>query len=199
MSSKRSFRRRRSRRKVLNPDALFQSLLRPMLSELKTQRISLTTGVATATASAGGVITGNLVVDPVSTTYTELTDIKALYSSYRLLGAQLVLTRVDGNTTAATVYLGSLLNTGIANPSAITQVLDNINHIVWVPGADTTGRPRRVCLSGGRRINFQEWGTAATDTAGAPGGWYWYGSGFTASQPAFTYYCRAIFEVRNRI
>jgi len=194
--------RRRGRRRGVGkgtPSARFNMLLKPLCSELKTSRIVLSTALATATASGGGVIAGNLTVDPTLTTYTELTDIKALYSSYRLLAAELILTRIDGNTTAATIYLGSLLNTGIGNPSAASQVIDNANHMVWVPGADTTGRARRICLSGNKRINFQEWGTTATDSAGAPGGWYWYGSGFTASQPAFTYYARTIFEVRNRV
>lgn len=201
MSNVNKFTKRRRSRRVARrstPMGRFNTLLRPLSSELKTSRIMLTTAVATATASGGGVVSGNLVVDPTSTTYTELTDIKALYSSYRMLGAELILTRSDGNTSNATLYIASLLNTGIGNPTSAGQVIDNANHVVWVPGTCTTGRPLRLALSGGRGLLFQEWGTAATDNSGAPGGWYWRADGVTASQNMFTYYARVVFEVRNR-
>lgn len=193
--------KRQSRRKkqVLTPRQYFMRFFKPLYSELRTIHLPLSTTHQTATANGSGVVTGNIVCDPTATTYTELVDIKALYSSYRLLTAELELYPVDGNTSHAPMMLASLLNTGIGNPSGYDQVTDNINHLIWNPATDTRGTSPRIYLSANRRINFQEWGTASTDDQGAPGGFYWYGSNFTNSSNVFGYVLRAVFEVRNRI
>lgn len=186
--------------KSMSPSTLFNKFNRRLVSERNTMVIRLTTGPGSYSATAGGVASGYIAVDPTIVSYTELADIKALYSSYRLIAAELEISPETGNTTKRSLWFGSLLNTGLAAPTSYAQVDDNANSLKYANiGNDNTGRTKKIFLGGDVKLGFQEWGTAATDVAGAPGGFYWYGDGFTASVPYALISLRTIFEVRNRV
>jgi len=179
---------------------MFNLANRNLMSERSTFRVRLTTAPSTKSTNGSGVVSDYVLVDPSGTTYTEIADSKGLYSMYRLIAAKLTVTPVSGNTAISSVWFASLLSTGIGVPSSLSQVTDNANVVCWsYPTYDNTGRPRTIYLGGDLKLNFQEWGTSATDDAGAPGGFYFYGSGFSNSQPLFTYVLETIFECRNRV
>jgi len=118
----------------------------------------------------------------------------------RLLAAKISISPETGNVTKRSVWFGSFLGTGLTTPTSYAQVADNANVLKYANIAnDTTGRVKQLALGADKGILFQEWGTASTDNGGAPGGFYWYGDGFTASQPVFLMELEAIFECRNRV
>lgn len=170
-----------------------------LISERKTFICKLTYGYTVISASAGGVVSGAIQLDPTVTSYTEAKSLTTLYTSYRLKSARLRLGPESGNTTKRGIYFASFLATGLGTPTSYAQVCDNANWFEWANVAnDNTGRPKMICIGGDVKLGFQEWGTTATDVSGAPGGFYFYGDGFTASQPVFNYMLEVIFEVRNR-
>lgn len=180
--------------------ALWNKFNSRLSSERKTTIIRLTTGPGAYSATAGGVISGTIVCDPSVTTYTEGKSIQALYSSMRLIAAKISISPESGNTTKRSVWFGSFLGTGLVTPTSYAQVADNANVLKYANIAnDNTGRVKQLALGADKGILFQEWQTASTDNSGAPGGFYYYGDGFTASQPVMLLELESIFECRNRV
>jgi len=193
--------RRGSKARQRTPMSVWRAANRLLNSERKTYRVRMNTAITTVNASGGGVVSGYILVDPAQTTYTETSDVKAMYSQYRIVASRLTIMPATGNTNVLNIVFASLLNAGIGTPSSYNQVADNAN-LLWVTNIsfDQTGRPKTLAYSSGLpQIMFQDWGTNSTDYAGAPGGFYFYGSGATNSVGAFSYIVESIFEVRDRV
>lgn len=195
--------RKRNNRRKQKPksNAAKWSKLNARLSkEVSTYLVRLTTGPGSFSATAGGVMSGTFLVDPSVTSYTEEKSVQALYSSSRLIASKLFISPETGNITKRSMYFASFLGTGLATPTSYAQVADNAQCLMYTNIAnDTTGRPKTLVLYGNKKLGFQEWGTTATDVSGAPGGFYYYGDGMTASQPVMLLNVETIFECRNRV
>lgn len=192
--------RNKNRKRPKSNQAKYASVVARLSKEISTFLVRLTTGPGAYSATAGGVLAGYILCDPSITSYTEEKSVQALYSSARMICAKLFISPETGNITKRSVYFASFLGTGLAAPTSYAQVADNANCLMYCNIAnDTTGRPKTIVIYGNKKIGFQEWGTASTDVSGAPGGFYWYADGLTASQPAMLVTLDCIFECRNRV
>lgn len=191
---------KRSKRKPKSNAAKWASLNSRLSKEISTFLVRLTTGPGVYSATAGGVCSAAVLVDPSVTSYTEEKSVQALYSSYRLIASKFFISPETGNVTKRAMYLATFLGTGLATPTSYAQVADNANCIMYTNlSNDTTGRPKTLVLYANKKLGFQEWGTTATDVSGAPGGIYFYGDGLTASLPVLLLNIESIFECRNRV
>lgn len=192
--------RRRGRGNNVSPQTIWNRLSLPLTSERKTFTVRLTTGPFDQTATAGGVLSGTFPVDPSITSFTEQKSVTTLYSEMRVKAARLTIVPVQGNTQARPIFFASLIGGLSGAPTGYAQVNDNANCkiVPFGPNFFTTGRPITITAAW-NVLNYQEWGTVSTDSAGAPGGFYWYGDGFTASQKVCQLILDVIFECRNRV
>lgn len=178
------FRRRGGKRGNSRPSPRTNNLFSPhgAMQSMST-RLVTTFGLV---STAGGIVANVVPCDPFASSFTEYTsDWVNLFNQFRLLGSRIqIVTTIETKGDVGVLGIGyQNRSTGLATPTSLNNVVDNQPSWLWAPSSDTSA----LGFTKAQRVNnilFAATSASAntsTDSAGAPGGWQFYGTNFPAS------------------
>jgi hypothetical protein len=165
----------------------------------------------TLSSDSKGVVAGVIPFDPSSghLNVPEFnSDLANLYTQYRLWGTRIRLFSAISTSLIQSISVNQQpialgfqwrSTATLATPAAYATVLDNQPSLLWPVANDTSSRGVILKQRVPNMLTFLETNAATSPgNAGAPGGFQFFGNGFTATIQVATYCLEVFYELRSR-